>query len=516
MRFKIISNESKIPDEGNDVAYLWEDNWNDWYKYQTLYHLVVFDISGNKFDIGFVKIGQFDLAAGERRPDLPKIFKKLSRKFFSLGQDSEYYSELMKLETDLSSYILKALRDIVADNNLYEKAVNEDVTGESLLRSVNIKTIEGQFRRILNGQAVLTDYKFSYQGPTKSINNEKPIMMEFEVIPESRPPTNIHVLIGRNGVGKTYILNSMTHALVSSAIDEESNGKFTSIDNHFYVIDECPFANILSITFSAFDDFKLIRQSRNATKSIRYTNVGLRKRIKDDNDKYVSITRDPEDLAKEFTDSAKACIRGEKVKRWRQALNTLEADPLFKEADIKSLTDIDDRDFGRTASQLYRRLSSGHKIVLLSITKLVQNTEEKTLALIDEPEAHLHPPLLSAFIRALSDLLINRNGVAIIATHSPVVLQEVPRSCVWKIVRHGLLAKAERPQIETFAENAGVLTSEVFGLEVTRSGFHRMLLDSLDGGEDVGTVVEKFNHKVGSEGRSLISSMIASKRYQED
>lgn len=47
--------------------------------------------------------------------------------------------------------------------------------------------------------------------------------------------------------------------------------------------------------------------------------------------------------------------------------------------------------------------------------------------LIDEPEGHLHPPLLSAFVRALSELLVNRNGVAIIATHSPVVLQEVPR-----------------------------------------------------------------------------------------
>lgn len=41
--------------------------------------------------------------------------------------------------------------------------------------------------------------------------------------------------------------------------------------------------------------------------------------------------------------------------------------------------------------------------MLLSITKLVEFVEERSLVLMDEPEAHLHLPLLSAFVRALSD-----------------------------------------------------------------------------------------------------------------
>lgn len=63
--------------------------------------------------------------------------------------------------------------------------------------------------------------------------------------------------------------------------------------------------------------------------------------------------------------------------------------------------------------------------------------------MLDEPESHLHPPLLSAFIRSLSELLILRNGVAIIATHSPVILQEVPKRCAWILNRSGISAKAE-------------------------------------------------------------------------
>ena len=163
------------------------------------------------------------------------------------------------------------------------------------------------------------------------------------------------------------------------------------------------------------------------------------------------------------------------------------------------------------AREVFRGLSSGHKIVLLTVTRLVESVEERTLVLIDEPEAHLHPPLLSAFIRALSGLLINRNGVAIIATHSPVVLQEVPRECVWRLRRSGDAVAAERPQIETFGENVGTLTHEVFGLEVTDSGFHRMIADAVSVHRSYDEVLAAFNGSIGSEGRALVQALLAAR-----
>jgi hypothetical protein len=135
---------------------------------------------------------------------------------------------------------------------------------------------------------------------------------------------------------------------------------------------------------------------------------------------------------------------------------------------------------------------------------------------MDEPEAHLHPPLLAALIRAVSDLLINRNGVAIVATHSPVVLQEVPKSCVWKVRRHGGCAIVERAAAETFAENVGRLTHEVFGLEVTRSGFHKMIAEAVDPGDSFEDVYEKFDREIGLEGRALISLKIAEQKAKND
>lgn len=509
MKFKVITPSEKMPAEGRSIGYLVADNWNDWFRYRTLYSLTYFDETGLSHHMGSLKIGQFHMTEGQDRPALPDSFYKLDKQFFSLGQDVDYYKALVAIGHPFTGELMRALNDIVDDEELYIKALQERVTGESLLRFVSMKTIERQFRRVLRGGAELTDYAFQYISPSRAKADTQPLSLEFKVTPNSSPPTNIHVLIGRNGVGKTSILNSMTRSLALSNSIEVTDGYFTSVNEYGELSQESPFANLLSITFSAFDDFEIVRQRRNATLGERYTNVGLRKRVKDSKGEWVTITRDPEDLAKEFSESAKLCARGIKAERWKKALNVLESDPLFAEAEVAGLANIDEAGFARAAGSLYRRLSSGHKIVLLTITKLVENVEEKTLVLMDEPEAHLHPPLLSAFVRALSDLLIDRNGVAIIATHSPVILQEVPRSCVWKVIRHGIASKAVRPAMETFAENVGVLTNEIFGLEVTRSGFHTMLAKSVSGANTLQEVVRKFDGQVGSEGRALISGMLA-------
>ncbi|MGY8662432.1 AAA family ATPase [Bradyrhizobium sp. UFLA05-109] len=328
------------------------------------------------------------------------------------------------------------------------------------------------------------------------------------------------MIIGRNGVGKSHLLNAMSRALVEGE-DVDKNGEFMSDEDELDEELESPFANIVSVTFSAFDDFPLIRKSKNATKGVRYANVGLRKRVRQTNDdgstEFITVTQQPGELTQDFIASAKACTTGQQPReRWRRALRTLESDPIFEEADVTALLDLVSDDLGSSASRLFRKLSSGHKIVLLTITKLVESVEERTLVLMDEPEAHLHPPLLAALIRAVSDLLINRNGVAIVATHSPVVLQEVPRSCVWKLRRHGGGAVIERPEIETFAENVGRLTHEVFGLEVTQSGFYKMIAEAVVANDDFDDVISKFDGEVGLEGRALISVRIAARDATDD
>jgi hypothetical protein len=265
------------------------------------------------------------------------------------------------------------------------------------------------------------------------------------------------------------------------------------------------FTGLISISFSAFDETRL---PQNIDRSIQF--VGLRKRSLDGPVADGSTeVKTPTDLAEEFCESFLICAEGVRANRWKTAIETLENDPLFQEAQLASL--LDDPEPRITAQKLFRRLSSGHAITLLTITKLVELVEENTLVLLDEPEGHLHPPLLSAFLRSLSELLIRRNGVAIIATHSPVVLQETPRSCVSILRRRGRETRISRPVHETFGESVGILTHEVFRLEVQRTGFYRLLADEVAKGLSFDTILAEYDGQLGGEARAVLGAMISSR-----
>ena len=212
MYFTVLDPGAKLPVDARGRAYLVKDNWNDWNKFTTQYTLIICDSEGIPHYIGDVKIGQFRMKKDQQRPDIPAEFEILDAKFFSLGQDDTYYERLKERRKAIRNRVLTSLRDIAADDELFEKAKAETVTIESLLRSVTGVTVQGQFRRLAQGHARLTSYEFKYTGP-KPIDEElEPVILSFEVEPGSQPPSNIHVLIGPNGVGKTWILEHMARA----------------------------------------------------------------------------------------------------------------------------------------------------------------------------------------------------------------------------------------------------------------------------------------------------------------
>jgi hypothetical protein len=207
MKFKVISLEGSLPSNARNIVYLKTDGWDDWFKYSTMYNVFYYDTQGERHRIGEVKIGKFGMTKDQRRPDIPDEFETLSDEFFSLGQDDSYYENLNELGEEIRGDLLVALRDVAQDPALFERAVKEDVTGVSLLRSVSNKSVRRQFRRMAQGGARLSKFSFSYTPPPWSDNSQPPAFA-FQVVTDSTPPTNVHVLIGRNAVGKTHTIGA--------------------------------------------------------------------------------------------------------------------------------------------------------------------------------------------------------------------------------------------------------------------------------------------------------------------
>lgn len=517
MEFKVLSKDLKSSDYEKNVAYLRIDNWND-FSFKTMFSLSLYDSEGNYHSVGDIKIG----FKGQTKsiPTFEKLgerFDKLDNSFFSLGQSVEFYKKISKISQ--GEQILKLLRDVVSTPSIIQEITDEDVFGTSLLRYLSLSTVKGQYARVLAGGAELTDFDFKFTRPECETLGGLDLL--FSVGVETLPSTNIHAVIGRNGVGKTTLLNGMIEAITTK---KNSLGRFVRADM-WYDGDEIGtdyFSSLISVSFSAFDPFPPPPEQPDPSKGTCYFYIGLK------DQKNCKLHKTIDELQSTCSNALVRCFQDpQKTIRWMNAIEKLGSDENFSSMKLSRLREIflnvkdtagsdsDNqsikREYEAAAGGFLSEMSSGHAIVLLTITELVSKVEEKTLVLLDEPESHLHPPLLSAFIRALSDLLIDRNGVAIIATHSPVVLQEVPRSCVWKIYRRGSSIESTRPNIETFAENVGVLTSEVFNLEVERSGFHDLLMQSVATGKTYKEILQDYNDSLGFEGRAILKSMIANR-----
>lgn len=500
MQFKLVDSIMDVNNsESEDGAYLIHGSWDDWFTYETSYGLWV-KKNGQPYFIGTTKIGSSKMKSGQRTADVPSEFTVLAEDFFSLGNDEAFYIELnTPIMSEYREAILNGLRDISFDEELYLKVNKTNVFTVSLSRDISLTSITGRFRRLSQGNIKLSNYDFGYK------LGEEQAALEFKVNRDVLPPSNIHTIIGRNGVGKSHVLSNMIKNIVENTDAFFFNTEFE--DNYF--------ANILSVNYSTFENKEIVPNNSDKTKGYLYYHLSStsksRKNYSFLDEKNEEVKPDGMDAL--FIDSIEQCFN-KKPKRWKDCINILYSDPVFRKIKVTDLYNnfvynSDKNHFYRTSYNLFSKLSSGHKIVLLTLTKLVELSEEKTLIIMDEPEMHLHPPLLGSFIRSLSKLLNEVNGVAILATHSPIILQETQRNCVYKIVsREGNILKVERPVIETFGEDIGVLTSEVFGLEVTESGFRKLLKDVVDQGLSFEESRRIFGDNLGSEAYTMLLTQI--------
>ncbi|MEZ0018228.1 AAA family ATPase [Sinorhizobium fredii] len=484
-------------DQYKGVCILADDNWDD-FTFKTSFHSTLFDYDGGRYDLGPIKIMSQGMTPG--RVQVAPVFEELGASYCSLGADRDYYLKLSGIQETIRSEYLRGISDCVFNPAIWESFKDEEAMQKSLLRGVSARDVLEDFPRVLRGETALTPYAFSYTFSAQS--GEASGSCSFRVQPYELPPSNIHVIIGRNGVGKTRLLAGMADALTrNQATSIGIPGRF-EFENKFSE-GETDFLNLVVVAYSIFDRFDPITGGTERTKeAIPYHYVGIKKI-----ETGVVALKSADDLDDEFDKRLWGMVSdGSRMERWTKALEILESDPGIRDLNLSRLLASNQTDIRAQVRDQFSRLSSGHKIVLLTMTRLVDLVSDRSLVLIDEPETHLHPPLLGSFIRALSDLLKARNGVAILATHSPVVLQEVPAHCVSIIRRSGESVRVVRPEIETFAENVSVLTRRVFGLEVEESGFFKLLSDQAKG-RDYDGVMNAFDQKVGGEGRALARAL---------
>jgi len=256
-----------------------------------------------------------------------------------------------------------------------------------------------------------------------------PHELDVDFWPFEALPHRINLLIGRNGTGKTQLLAHLAQTLYGAGdIDDEQS----KLHGTSHIVGDLPdFSKVIAISYSAFDQFpipkRLPRQYRKSLFDYKY--CGLRN---------VSGAINIDEL-KTMLDNAMEAVEGE------------DRNDILSKLVIRLLGQETGGDFvsrKRYRDDLFQRLSAGQRFIIAVAADVVGFIEERSIILFDEPETHLHPGLLSTMIAILHEILAEFHSFAIIATHSPILLQQVPRRFVRLMKRRGSKTSITLPALE--------------------------------------------------------------------
>jgi energy-coupling factor transporter ATP-binding protein EcfA2 len=488
------------------VVVLRRDIWDD-FGFKTMFdaHLYLAEREAS-IELGPVKIMKMGQTSGAT--EIEGKFNQLDESYCSLGQAFSYYETLQRIPREVREDILVGLRDIAADTSIRESFADQPAMTASLLRFGNaelalrdaISLFEGVGH--VRGNALVFELQTSVGGGS--------FVIPFSFVDRHPLPGRINVIIGYNGCGKTQLIANLAN-VAHADLTTRRQGEFIRRYGSFSRGGQPRFSSVVAISYSAFDTFDLPGKNQQEKNRLAktgevsgYVYCGLRRHEGSLTEQSAPATslKGIDELNGEILSALRRSRSGERVPRLIKALSPLREEPSFRRLQLSDSFTISDDEWERT----FGGLSTGHKLVLNIVVQLVAHLEPGSLVLIDEPESHLHPPLLAALLKSISIVLEEFDSYAIMATHSPVLLQEVPRRYVRVLQRFGKLTQISSPEIETFGENVGLLTRHVFNLDSSATDYHstlRAMSESFTPDE----ISELFDGELSTQSRSYLASI---------
>lgn len=489
----------------NNTVILQEDRWND-FGYQTLFQMYLFH-DNEKIAVGDVKICEKN--QGDRVPlgtffDLTN-FNELSDDFCSLGQSTEYYRILINLNHDIAIEILKRLRDCSIDKNIYDNFKELNVFRTSLLRLSSAAEALDKARSIIFGeqQEVVRHFTLDYRNSESQFDDY--IVFDFEKT--SLLPSQINLLVGENGVGKTRMMSDIAFLMTNYSGGQTSAQSDIPTEAR---LDQRPsFYRLIAISFNAFDHFAIPKGSDD--RDFEYYYRGLRARPSDSNDTESEANavqsrhtelKSLSKLLSEISDSMAAISKdSQRSEMYKDFCRRIF--PKWLYADDEEFFDI----------AIYNELSAGQRICLNIVSGLVQLIDNESLILFDEPENHLHPMMMSTIMNIFFDLLNQYSACAIIASHSPIVAQQVPSRYVQVIHRDDYFSRfITPPNFETFGAGVDELTSQLFEAHEYERDYRHLFMKMLsDTGDNIAAVEEAFGGELTPNARMVLRQIYKSR-----
>ncbi|KWV59351.1 hypothetical protein AS026_28615 [Rhizobium altiplani] len=504
-----------------DVLELLDNNWND-FGYETTFNTAC-RINGEIFHLGLLKIlftgthVSRALLKDRLENGWDGSFPIADISYTSVPIEVSFYAQLVSnLGEETATSVAVALRDASYLVNVKHDpgALHLSITpgfGTSLQRE------RGEQQSFANGWKIfaneviaVNNLEFRFVDAAENLQD-----IRFNFQPTTLLPSDINILIGPNGVGKSRLLHQIVEDWIEDRDKIEDGPGFLSRPN---------LSQIVLLSYSPFENFPVRVEGSNRQDTDVYRYFGLR----DSNEPSSStLSLDTPKRATAF--SLLACaiddIRFRSMQTWAKKVATAEKvlrtafDFDFAALEVQSDTDaiysdntdgavFDDAEgkrFVRLSPSDLRylhtqslienliaqsgvaffkngtalMLSSGQRLFSYIVINLLGVMRRNSLILIDEPELFLHPNLEIQLIEMLKEILREFSSKALFATHSIVTVREVPADCVHVFARTDEGIAIKTPPFQTFGGDIQRITSYVFGDRAVSKPFEAWIDEQL-------------------------------------
>lgn len=492
------------PDDTNCFVLTFNAEWNDNFSYKTRYNLYyVCDSIQNH--IGEVKI--IKRGSDNTSDVLPSSFYSLDSDFCSLGQSDNYYYNFSKFFKEQAYVYLAELCDVALYSRLQKEFEKEPSFISSLIRYNDAERALRLGRYIVYGRDISNAFSFQYEFiPPYNKQKDNLVVFDFNFTKDIEYYRRAIALIGENGVGKSSLMKKMVKEIVTN-----KNENFRGLNPLF----SC----VMAITYSPFDDYPLSDSLKG--KTIDYEYCGLVDHLEEENNRIIKkdlLTKDKQ--IKIFIKNVHVILERKEhlISTWREnVLKVINQETLEKAINFKeSIPNYTLNDNG--LEEMFEKASSGESIFLSVISSILAKIRYDSILFLDEPEQHLHPAGITVLISSIMGILERYNSFAVISTHSPFIIREIPSSNVKILHRKNERLYSSPIGIESFGEEVSAISNFVFE-DLDREKRYEEIIDKLSAmhNYDFGKIIETLQNNGKSLGLNTllkINSIIRKNKEQ--
>lgn len=371
--------------------------------------------------------------------NIMNFFENFPTEYCSLGVNIEYYKKMKEVFGDLFLSKIYAFRDCAFFTNILEEFELEDNFRTSLIRYDEHERLVRTAKYQFYNYDLDNLYSFTYFFKAKYSEVGTSIFFDFNQ--RSIISNRIIALIGKNGCGKTQLLTSLP-----IDISKKNNNLFEP---------RIPlFSKVISVSYSMFDAHAFPSSDH----EFNYIQCGFRDKK--------GKTLDRNNLIIRSIESYKEIVSKGRWGKWIDIISVFVSDELLNNIKEHFFEYDSNKNYGINTLKLFEiinQMSSGQSIIFNIITEIVKNIRYDSLIIYDEPETHLHPNAISELTNTLYKLCSEFEAYCLIATHSPLIIQEILSRNVYILDREDNNLYIRHPSTETLGENLTVITNEIFG-----------------------------------------------------